>query len=203
MDIAIKDFRNKIKEFDDVEYMVNVIVFNAAPTIKELKAGTTVTLCNHDKNMKNNWKVYKEELLERLKLKAFELKETEDAVVVLFYKEELLKNKLGNEPVKTYLKKFGYKPEMTLYEKLTLLKKRYEKNACPHELGLFLGFPLDDVKIFIESPHSECLICGYWKVYKDEHYAMKTFENFDAAKLEIINKVCSGLSLTEILDEIA
>lgn len=200
---AVKSFRETIKKFDDIEYMMNVIAFNVAPTIKGLKAATTVTLCNHDRNMMDNWKSNKKKLLQKFNISAFELKETANAVVVLFYKESVLENKINNQLVQCYLSSFGYTPEMTITEKLTLLKKRYQKNACPHELGLFLGFPLEDVKTFIESPHIECLICGYWKVYKDKHYAIKTFKDFDNAKLEIISKVCSGISLTKILSEIA
>ena len=61
-----------------------MIAYNIAPTIKGLKAATTVTLCNHDKNMYNSWKNFKHELLDKLKVKAFELKETTNAIVVMF-----------------------------------------------------------------------------------------------------------------------
>lgn len=199
MKLAVKAFREKIRYFNDLDYLVNVIAFNIAPTIKGLKAATTVTLCNKDRNMLENWKKYKIEVLNRLKVKAFELKETDRAIIVLFYKEDILKSSLESEITECYLSKFGYASNMSIDKKLKLLKERYQNNVCPHELGLFLGFPLEDVKMFIEYPNMECLICGYWKVYNDENGALKKFKDFDDAKLEIINKVCKVSPSVEIL----
>ncbi|WP_291583836.1 DUF3793 family protein [Clostridium sp. UBA6640] len=200
MKLAVKAFREKINTLNDVEYMFNVIAYNIAPTIKGLKAATTVTLCNHDKNMCNNWKGYKHELLNRLKIKAFELKETNNAVVVLFYNEELLNNRLEDKRVTNFLVQFGYEPNMSITEKLEVLKKRYDISICPHEMGIFLGFPLNDVQTFIESPHKECLLCGYWKVYYDRDSALQTFKYFDEAKLEIVNSICQGKKLFEAIE---
>ncbi|MBQ7128480.1 MAG: DUF3793 family protein, partial [Clostridia bacterium] len=48
----------------------------------------------------------------------------------------------------------------------------------PHEVGLFLGYPPEDVKGFIEN-NAKCSKCvGCWKVYGDEEKAKKCFENY-------------------------
>ena len=58
------------------------------------------------------------------------------------------------------------------------MRKLEESDEFPHEIGLFLGYPAEDVCGFME--HRECdLKCvGCWKVYGDEAAAQKTFEKF-------------------------
>ncbi|MPN31536.1 hypothetical protein SDC9_179010 [bioreactor metagenome] len=76
---------------------------------------------------------------------------------------------------------------------------RYSKLVCPHELGIFLGFPLEDVKEFITNPYKECLLCGYWKVYHNKEKALKTFKYYDEAKVEISNILYEGIDKLRII----
>lgn len=62
------------------------------------------------------------------------------------------------------------------------LKDRYEKYNCPHELGVFLGYPLDDVRDFMEYNNKKCLGCGYWRVYNDITRAKEIFSKYDKVK---------------------
>lgn len=48
----------------------------------------------------------------------------------------------------------------------------------PHEIGVFLGYPVEDVVGFIENAGQNCKCCGCWKVYCDECTAMRTFAKF-------------------------
>ena len=46
----------------------------------------------------------------------------------------------------------------------------------PHEIGIFLGYPLADVVGFIEHQGHDYVYCGYWKVYGDLRSAVKSFD---------------------------
>jgi hypothetical protein len=186
MNPVLKSFRKAINTLNEKDYMFSVIAYNIAPTIKGLKAASTVTFCNYDRNMKNNWKAYKNEISHKFNIKTFELKETEKYITVLFYNEDLLNDKLKDVETAKFLWKYGYTTNLNIEASLILLKNRYDKCNCPHELGIFLGFPLEDVKTFIESPNKEYLLCGYWKVYHNPELALKTFESFDNAKVSVI-----------------
>ena len=48
----------------------------------------------------------------------------------------------------------------------------------PHEIGLFLGYPPEDVKGFIENHAKNYKFTGYWKVYGDEAEAKKLFDRY-------------------------
>lgn len=48
----------------------------------------------------------------------------------------------------------------------------------PHEIGVFLGYPLQDVKGFIENNGRNSKYTGLWKVYGDKAASMRMFEKY-------------------------
>lgn len=58
-----------------------------------------------------------------------------------------------------------------------LSKKLTQETCFPHEVGLFLGYPPEDVLGFIHNP-SACKYSGYWKVYGDVSAAKTRFESY-------------------------
>ncbi|KZL90569.1 hypothetical protein CLMAG_43410 [Clostridium magnum DSM 2767] len=87
---------------------------------------------------------------------------------------------------------------MKLEDALILLSKRFE-NLCPHEIGIFLGYPVDDVAFFIDCPNEKCKMVGYWKVYHDIEEAKNIFKKYDDIKNNIISLIIKGIKPTEIL----
>lgn len=196
----LKAFWNALTTLNEKEYIKSVIAYNCAPTLKGLKAASTVTLCNYDRNMKNNWSLCKDEILKELGINSVELRETKNYITILLYDEDLLYNKLKKEDIDCFLSDYGYKSGSSLEQYLCTLKRRYEAMNCPHELGIFLDFPLKDVKTFIDNPNEPYLLCGYWKVYHNETSALEVFKSFDKAKLEIIRRVfCENFLLEDTL----
>ena len=200
MRTILKAFRSALTTLSEKDYMKSIIAYNCAPTLKGFKASSTVTLCNYDRNEKKNWYIYKDEILKELGIKAFELREAKNYIAILFYDEKLLEKKLSNDEVVEFLSQYTYNPEGSLNDYLITLKSRYDIMNCPHELGVFLDFPLEDVKTFINNPNKPFLLCGYWKVYHDKSSALESFEKFDRAKLDIIRTIfCDNLFLDEII----
>ena len=48
----------------------------------------------------------------------------------------------------------------------------------PHEVGLFLSYPPQDVRGFIENHAVNYKCAGLWKVYGDEALARRLFDKF-------------------------
>ena len=48
----------------------------------------------------------------------------------------------------------------------------------PHEIGVFLGYPLEDVTGFINNTGKNFRYSGIWKVYGDEKEAEKRFYKY-------------------------
>ena len=79
-------------------------------------------------------------------------------------------------------KKLGIQPDYKHFdeERLILnLTHRIGRCRCfPHEIGLFLGYPLEDVKGFIINAGKNSKSTGYWKVYGDVEKSERIFECF-------------------------
>ena len=68
----------------------------------------------------------------------------------------------------------------------------------PHEIGLFLGYPPEDVLGFIKNGAENCKRLGCWKVYGDEENALKTFKKYEKCT-EIYSKLWNnGRSLERL-----
>ena len=82
---------------------------------------------------------------------------------------------------------------------LDTLKSRLNGlDAFPHEIGVFLGYPLEDVLGFIENGGRNCLSCGCWKVYSNECEALKAFERYEKCKAVYQRLFASGCPLTRL-----
>ena len=56
-----------------------------------------------------------------------------------------------------------------------LVRRLNRETDFPHEVGLFLGYPPQDVEGFIREHAREAKCVGAWKVYGDEEAAKRTF----------------------------
>ena len=61
---------------------------------------------------------------------------------------------------------------------VSLMDRLRQSAEFPHEIGLFLGYPPEDVSAFMEHRDTGCKCVGFWKVYGDEQAARKTFARY-------------------------
>lgn len=180
VDLATR-FKSVMDNIEDKEYMFNILIYNIVPVICGYKCASLITFSNKNKNMNKLWKTHKDEFLRNINLKYYELVQTEEIYTVLFYAENKLRNIIEDSDVRDFLKELGYKNNFTLLKYLDKLRNRFDE-GCPHEMGIFLGIPLEDVKGFINNDGKKYLYCGYWKVYSHIKKALITFENYNKAK---------------------
>ncbi|SDB15409.1 Protein of unknown function [Pseudobutyrivibrio sp. YE44] len=124
-------------------------------------------------------------------------------VIFLVFNKQKLLEYLSREDVKRFLKNYGYSDKAFGYS-LRFFQERYSKfvesrEDFPHEAGVFLGYPLCDVKGFISKGGENYRASGYWKVYGDTENTLKLFEKFDDAKDEMVCMLSEGNSLHEII----
>ena len=85
--------------------------------------------------------------------------------------------------------------------RLWLSERNYHRlhtNAgYPHEIGIFLGYPLYDVIGFIE--HRRCLLQGYWNVYRHPQAAKRLFALYDRCISELQNGLRRGQRIEQLL----
>ncbi len=126
------------------------------------------------------------------------LKKTQDKALVYIYRADELARALRNEGVRHLLKSCGY-GRFDVGGALETLKSRLnDADAFPHEIGVFLGYPLEDVLGFIENGGKNCLTCGCWKVYANECAALKAFRRYEKCKSVYQRLFASGCPLSRL-----
>lgn len=150
--------------------------------------------------MLNDWELrIVESMFPKAGIACFVLYSGQSGHLTLLYRSERLRQYLMSERILTYLKAYGYEP-YSLEWMLWQLAGRYRQYTVdkqfPHEIGLFLGYPLCDVEGFIDG--KSCLYSGYWKIYDNLEQTLGRFKDFDEAKNEAICEWFSGKSIIEI-----
>ena len=120
---------------------------------------------------------------------------------ILFYDRERLERYLQRGEHQSFLKEHGYS-NRTLEKQLELLAERYESyqkhgDPFPHEIGLFLEYPLADIRGFIAHQGKDALASGYWKVYGDVEQARAAFRLYDELKTALTTMLAAGASFHE------
>ncbi|MBQ8625025.1 MAG: DUF3793 family protein, partial [Agathobacter sp.] len=75
-----------------------------------------------------------------------------------------------------------------------------DRVGFPHEMGLLLGYPVEDVEGFILHKGQNALYSGYWKVYKDVPAKKSIFEAYESAKETLIRLLDKGYDMHWIID---
>lgn len=118
--------------------------------------------------------------------------------LVYVYREAYLKRDLQKPGVAQLLRHFGYNSMETDMVLSKLQSRLRERDEFPHEIGLFLGYPLQDVIGFIKYKGSNCKCTGCWKVYGDESEASRIFAMFDKCRNIYVNLWRQGRSIMKL-----
>ena len=100
--------------------------------------------------------------------------------LLLVYRPERLERQLNDPAVRALLLREGYPAQGGLEAMLETLGRRLNQGDFPHEVGLFLGYPPEDVAGFVRHRGKGCKCVGCWKVYGDEAAARRQFAAFKA-----------------------
>lgn len=124
----------------------------------------------------------------------------------LLYRKADLEKIVYQEAALTFLSELGYS-EDSLERMLDRFGRRFreyrnDKNiAFPHEMGVFLGYPMEDVMGFIENEGRNYLYCGYWKVYGNVEKCKGLFQIYSEVKEVFVQEASKGKNLWQITRE--
>lgn len=152
-----------------------MILRYCSPTLAGMKTGSLFNCpCSDRQKMMCAVKGLNQKLVPK-GVRIIPLRTTEEKMLLYLYRPEKLKADLSECGALRLLRNYGYPVECIGKCVVQLGKRLCEQKDFPHEIGLFLGYPLEDVQGFIEN-HAEGYKCaGCWKVYGDEAYAKQEF----------------------------
>ncbi len=127
---------------------------------------------------------------------------TEKQVWFLF-RDASLDTLLKDEDNRLFIESYGYHRDMTRDEMLVRLCSRFQaykrgETGFPHELGIFLGYPLYDVRGFIENNGKNYLCSGYWKVYANEKEAKRVFRRYENVRNYALTLARQGIGFAGV-----
>lgn len=79
-----------------------------------------------------------------------------------------------------------------------LMQRLREQAEFPHEIGLFLSYPPEDVRGFMESPAYGYKCVGCWKVYDDAAAARRTFGQYGRCTKIYCARFAQGFTLERL-----
>lgn len=122
--------------------------------------------------------------------------------MLFLYRYEALEHYLRIPEIRGFLLEYGYL-DISISGVLRRLRKRYEDYGkrhweFPHELGVILQYPVEDVKGFIINRGDNCLMGRYWKVYHNRECAEQVFKQYDLVKETALSEIVAGYTLSQV-----
>ncbi len=179
---------------------VELILKHCSPTLAGLKVGSLFSYKFEDEEeMQSDIEKYNE-LLNGKGIFFLVLQKTADRALIYVYRKNNLKNILADHEIMKFLMEYNYK-EFQVEEALSLLihhLNHCEKGVFPHEIGVFIGYPLEDIKLFIKHKGSHYKCVGCWKVYNNVEAALKVFTKYSKCKEIYCKKYKEGVCIKKL-----
>ncbi|RDU25011.1 DUF3793 family protein [Anaerosacchariphilus polymeriproducens] len=181
----------------DLKNLEIQLALQCAPLLTGLKVSNLLIVPNE--HTEHVVKMFKE-----TEISFFVLSVTIDKTAFLLYRMDELSDYLKGKGVRKLLNMLGYKSYIFEQVLITFRKKyvRYKKDGLqfPHEMGVLLGYPPEDVFGFITNKGKNFLYAGYWKVYDNLLEKLSLFARFDHAKEVVVRLVSYGVGILEIIE---
>jgi len=126
--------------------------------------------------------LYRRDIYFTLRLDYIELKVEENSSLVLFYNPDTLAKTLDDSKNRAWLESAGYPKGAKVEGFLNELKARAATCALPHEVGIFIGYPLKDVDGFVRRLPVTPGHHGPWRVYGKVGDSLRRMREYLAAE---------------------
>ena len=126
------------------------------------------------------------------------LRKTDKKALLYLYRPDYLERDLGRPEARRILEEKGYCCDSTGNCIVQLIRHMAEDDVFPHEVGLFLGYPPEDVQCFMKDSRHGVKCTGCWKAYGNEEEARKTFVKFRKCKDVYRRELSKGKSLLQL-----
>ena len=180
-----------------VSGMQERIVKHCAPTLAGLKCGSMFRVCFgphgiHDSLNEVRGSVESRgvciDILER----------SEDSCLLYVYRPKLLAARMEDPEVRSFMESVGYS-DFSVDSLVGELSDRFQHmDGMPHEVGIFLDYPMEDVLGYIENGGRDCRCIGCWKVYGDVEEAERRFDVYHKCRSVYQRRLSEGCELSRL-----
>lgn len=176
----------------------SLLVRQCAPTLAGIKTGSIfctdyedrLTLCHEIRRLNRR--------LGKKGLCLLPLRCRGGRALLYLYRPARLRRDLKDAQAQALLSRAGYLAESPGQCIARLSRRLREQPEFPHEIGLFLSYPPEDVRGFIEHNARDFKFSGLWKVYGDEASARAAFAKYKRCTSLYTKRWLAGSQLEEL-----
>jgi hypothetical protein len=178
---------------DERECLASFLALEAAEVLDGEKPANLVNVANRrlacGRNLYRMWRRHGDILLGQGELAVRELADRGDSLLLLLYRPQSLAALLARPNVAGFLRKAGYTEPADPQTSLAELQSRISAEGFPHEIGVFLGYPLKDVAGFMGWAPLPFTCQGPWKIYGDPTGSLGLAESFRQSRCRMARRL--------------
>jgi len=177
------------------------LAFYTAPSLLGIKCASLLTLSRKEFDIDGNASFFNRRAAAKgLRIKILRKRcSCRERSLILVYSEKMLAQRLAAAENRELLREYGYTDDMTLEQCLERLSSRTDCDEFPHEIGIFLDYPVEDVRGFVDNGGCNYKLCGCWKVYGSVEAARKKFAAYDKCREYLCKRLEQGEDIYHVL----
>lgn len=154
------------------------LIEHCSPTLASIKTANLFTYAYGSEDDLKTQVYYWNQSVREKGISLLILRKRNQSALIYVCRLNFLRRDMENPGVKEFLAGYGYESVEPAYALEKLKGRLQNSDTFPHEIGLFLGYPLGDVTGFIENAGRNSKCSGCWKVYCNECEAMRIFAKY-------------------------
>ena len=155
-----------------------LLIRHCSPTLAGIKTGNLFSCqCPSGEDLRKNLCCLNRRLSPK-GLRVLPLRVRAGRALIYAYRPRALAGDLADDRARALLRQYGYAPEKPDRCVAYLIQRLQSAEEFPHEIGLFLSYPPEDVLGFILNKACNHKCVGCWKVYSDEQAAKCIFRRY-------------------------
>lgn len=170
----------------DRECLAVFLALETAEILAGAKPANLINVANKrrpcGKNLYELWKKCGASLLGTSGLAVKELADRGNSLLLLIYRPDAMAALLARKNAGAVLRRAGYREPSDPAKALSELHSRMKADDFPHEIGVFLGYPLKDVAGFMGWVPLPFTCQGPWKIYGDPCQSLRLAETFRSCR---------------------
>ena len=176
----------------------DIVIRQCAPTLAGIKTGSLFPCPFSDKDtMTRDIRDFNRQLSPK-GLRLLPLRYTDGRALLYLYRPERLKDDLSEALAHQLLSEAGYSCESCDKCVVSLIRRLHDRGEFPHEIGLFLSYPPEDVKGFIDNKARSFKLAGLWKVYGSVDLAQSLFKKYKKCTEVYCRRRQAGSTIDEL-----
>ena len=176
----------------------DLLVRHCSPTLAGIKTGNLFSCpCASRTDLTKELSQLNKKLVPK-GIRVLPLRVRRGRALIYVYRPHALECDLADQRARVLLLKYGYAPEKPSACISRLIHRLRTREDFPHEIGLFLSYPPEDVLGFIHSGGCDHKCSGCWKVYGDKRKAEQTFKKYAFCTKSYVRQWQQGKSIEQL-----